>query len=65
MKTKYRIVMKVGNDYVMTDDQKGKEVDKWMDIYKRTPQAEEISIFERDNMTYKLIHKQNKRRIGF
>jgi hypothetical protein len=65
MKTKYRIVMKVGNDYVMTDDQKGKEVDKWIDIYKRTPQAEEISIFERDNMTYKLIHKQNKRRIGF
>lgn len=65
MKTKYRIVMKIGSDYIMTDDQKSKEIDEWMDIYQKTPQAEEISIFERDDKAYKLIYKEHRRCIGF
>ena len=65
MKTKYRIVMKIGSDYIMTDDQKSKEIDEWMDIYQNTPQTEEISIFERDDKAYKLIYKEHRRRIGF
>lgn len=65
MKTKYCIVMKIGSDYIMTDDQKSKEIDEWMDIYQKTPQAEGISIFERDDMAYKLVYKEHRRRIGF
>ena len=65
MKTRYRIIMKIAGEYVMTDDQKDKEVDKWMNIYKNAQSAEEISIFERNDMTYKLIHKEHRRRIGF
>lgn len=65
MKNHYRIIMKIANEYVITDNQKAQKIDKWMDIYLKTQNAEEISIFKRDKATYKLIFKNCKRRVGF
>ncbi len=33
MKNYYRIIMKIANEYVITDNQKAQKIDKWMDIY--------------------------------
>ena len=61
----YRIVMRVKNSYVFSEENKVEEVNKWIDKFNNSADAVEMSIYQQENEGYDLVAYENKRKIGF
>ena len=65
--SKYIISIKINDHMIFLNEKKEKNVDKWVNTYKRNNTAEEIKIYTKKlkNNTYELIYHDHRRKIGF
>ena len=65
MKKPFRIVLKIGEQYVIEEEQKEKNLKQWIDAFEGRKEIEEISIFEHNGITFDLVAHEHRRKIGF
>lgn len=66
MKAKrYRVTIKSGENMLFADTSREKDLDEWVEAFKNNPRAEELKVYERAQVGYKLIATELNRTIGF
>ena len=65
MKKPFRIILKIGEQYVIEEKKKKKNLKQWIDAFERRKEIEEISIFAHNGIVFDLVAHEHRRKVGF
>ena len=65
MKKPFRVILKVGEQYVIEEERKEKNLIQWINAFKERKETEENSIFARNGVTFDLVAHEHRRKVGF
>lgn len=65
MKKPFRIVLKIGEQYVIEEERKEKNLKQWIDAFEGRKEIEEISIFAHNGIAFDLVAHEHRRKVGF
>ena len=65
MKKNFLISLKVKDEIFFSTEKSAKGVIEWEEIYEKNSDAEELTIYEKTDSSYTLIHREYKRKVGF
>lgn len=65
MKKPFRVILKIGEQYVIEEERKEKNLKQWIDAFEKRKEIEEISIFACNGIAFDLVAHEHRRKVGF